>query len=79
VAKEVARYTTPGGGTVSLHRGGMLAAIAGSGAWYQCSGCGPGRFKVTSWSNSAQADLVDYDATRRDAEQHASSCRRVPK
>jgi hypothetical protein len=79
MAKEIARYTSPGGGTVTLHHGGMFAAIAGSGAWYECTGCGPGRHKVTNWSNSAQADLVDYDGTEQAAEIHAANCRRNPR
>jgi hypothetical protein len=78
VAKEIASYTTPGGGTVTLHHGGLLASLAGNGAWYQCTAC-PGRTNVTNWSNSAQADLVDYDATERAAETHAANCRRNPR
>lgn len=78
MAKAIARYSTPGGGTVTLHQGGMLAALAGSGAWYECTGCGPGRHKVTTWSNSAQADLVDYDGTEQAAERHGDTCRRIP-
>jgi hypothetical protein len=78
VAKVTARYGTPGGGTVTLHQGGMLAALAGGGAWYECTGCGPDRFKVTTWSSEAQADLVDYDGTEEAAEQHGNTCRRIP-
>lgn len=79
MAKETARYSTPGGGTVTLHQGGMLAALAGSGAWYECTGCGNGRFTVTNWSNETQSDLVDYDGTEQAAGRHADACRRVPK
>lgn len=79
MAKTTARYSTPGGGTVTLHRGGMLASLAGSGAWYECTGCGSGRIKVTRWSNETQSDLVDYDATEQAAERHGDSCRRIPK
>lgn len=78
MAKEIARYSTPGGGTVTLHHGGLLASLAGNGAWYQCTAC-PDRINVTNWSNSAQADLVDYDATERAAEEHAAACRRIPR
>ncbi|MFI9598907.1 hypothetical protein ACIHCX_03330 [Streptomyces sp. NPDC052043] len=79
MAKTIASYSTPGGGTVTLHAGGLLAGIAGNGRFYRCTGCGPGLFKVTNWSNEAQADLVDYDATERDAAQHARTCHRNPK
>jgi hypothetical protein len=34
---------------------------------------------VTNWSNSAQADLVDYDGTEQAAEIHAANCRRNPR
>lgn len=79
MAKVSNRYTTPGGGTVTLHEGGLLAAIAGSGRWYECTGCGAGRVKVTKWSNEAQVELIDYDGTEQAAERHANMCRRVPK
>ncbi|WP_255951571.1 hypothetical protein [Streptomyces odontomachi] len=77
MAKITARYTTPGGGTVTLHTGGLLSALAGRGAWYECTGC-QARNNITRWSNRAQADLVDYDATERAASDHANVCRRHP-
>lgn len=79
MAKTTARYSTPGGGTVTLHQGGMFAALAGSGAWYECTGCGPGRHKVTRWSNETQSDLIDYDGTEQAAERHGNTCHRIPK
>lgn len=77
MAKITARYTTPGGGTVTLHKAGLLSMLAGRGTWYQCTGC-RSRNNVTRWSNQAQADLVDDDATERAAADHAATCRRHP-
>jgi hypothetical protein len=76
VAKEVARWPTPGGGTVTLHRGGLLAVLTGDGAWYECTAC-PDRMTVRQWSSKAQADLTDYDGTERAAQQHAATCHRI--
>lgn len=79
MAREIARYKTPGGGAVTYHHGGLLASLAGNGAWYECTGCGPGRTTVSQWSNEAQADLVDHAATERAAGTHARNCHQVPR
>ena len=78
MAKVDARYATPGGGTVTLYDGGALGALVGRGAWYECTGCGSDRYKVTTWSERARATVIDYDATDRAAELHGSTCRRIP-
>lgn len=78
MAKVTARWNSIGGGTVTLHRGGLLAAFNGNGTWFECSGCRV-KEKVTSWNSELEDYFVDYDATETAAAQHAFTCLRKPK
>lgn len=78
MAKVTAHYNTLGGGTVTLHRGGVFAALNGNGTWFECTGC-RAKEKVTRWDSEVSDYLVDYDATETAAAQHAFTCLRKPK
>ncbi|MGW0920117.1 hypothetical protein ACWD3J_14005 [Streptomyces sp. NPDC002755] len=76
-ARVKARLRTPGGGTVTLHDGNLIDALVGLGRWFECTGCGPTRHRMTTQSG-AGTQLLDYDDTELAATQHAQSCHRSP-
>lgn len=78
MARVTARFNTPAGETVTLHLGGLLSALGGRGSWYECTGCQTWD-NVTNWSNKAQADIVDYEATELAAAKHSLTCISKPK